>query len=143
MRFLIALDGSAGAHKAFIRAVSLYKDTDTIVAVVVMDMMHFVMSNQKSDMTLISNMKEEMLKNGQELIKKYEDLAKNDYCIENFEGICVEGNPRDVIVKTVEDKSIDILCLGRVGLLNTENITMGSTSNYCIRNCKCDVLVCR
>ncbi|KAK5575695.1 hypothetical protein RB653_006828 [Dictyostelium firmibasis] len=143
MKFLIAIDGSSNSHKAFLKAMNLYKETDTIVLLVVVDLVHYMMSTPNFDMTLISDIKLQMFENGDSLLKKYEDLARNEYLINNVEALRVEGTPKDIIVKVVEDKSIDILCLGRVGLLNNDHITMGSTSNYCIRNCTCDILVCR
>ncbi|KAN0042914.1 hypothetical protein ACTA71_010546 [Dictyostelium dimigraforme] len=152
MKFLIAIDGSANSHKAFLKAMNLYKDSDVIVLLVVVDLVHYMMSNTNFDMTLISDIKQEMFDNGDALLNKYEDLARTEYLISDVEALRIEGTPKDIIVKVVEDKSIDILCLGRVGLINNDqftnnfsskSITMGSTSNYCIRNCACDILVCR
>ncbi|KAF2074079.1 hypothetical protein CYY_004608 [Polysphondylium violaceum] len=144
VKFCVCMDGSEKAHAAFLRAISLCKPEDTIITLVVVDFVHYMMSNPKAnELTSFTNMKQEMLENGDKLIKTYEDLAKDEYNIINYSSIKLEGNPRDMIMKVVDEQRIDVLLLGVVGLMNGENISMGSTSNFCIRNCHCDVLLCK
>ncbi|KYR00500.1 hypothetical protein DLAC_02508 [Tieghemostelium lacteum] len=130
--FCVCLDGSEKAHKAFLRAVSLYKDGDTLLMLVVVDLVHYMMSNPKaSELLSITNIKEEMIENGKSLIEKYENLSK-EYFITKYESIHAEGTPKEVIVETVQKKYVDVLLLGTVGLLNKELISMGSTAQYCV-----------
>ncbi|GAM28648.1 hypothetical protein SAMD00019534_118240 [Acytostelium subglobosum LB1] len=144
MKFCVAIDGSDHAHNAFLKAANLCKPGDHVYGLIVIDLVHFMMAAPKlaEEMSTISNMKSEMMNNGKQLAKRYEDLA-SELNLPSYETLLIEGNPRDVIVTTVHEKKVDILAIGLVGLINNPNISMGSTSTYCIRNCKCDVLLCK
>ncbi|EFA77830.1 hypothetical protein PPL_09328 [Heterostelium album PN500] len=142
MKYLIAIDGSDHAHNAFMKAVALYKPGDEIYTLIAIDLVHFMMAAPKlaEETTTLADMKEKMLANGNKLSGQYAELA-DEHNIAKYKTLLLEGNPRELIVKEVAERKIDILIIGQVGLINNPNISMGSTSTYCIRNCQCDVLL--
>src|SRR5687767_7156328 len=49
----------------------------------------------------------------------------------------------DMICHAAEQKGADFLVLGRRGLGRFERMMIGSTSNYCLENAKCNVLIAK
>jgi len=144
MKYLVAVDGSAAADAAFKKAVSLSKADDEVITLCVTDLTHYILSQPLSVQSDIGfdNMRDHMTTQGNEVITKYKGLAPENTSV--FYTFRIEnGNPREVILQIVLEQKVDILIVGQVGLTSTRSTSLGSTSEYCIRNCPCDVLICK
>jgi len=144
MKFLVAVDGSPAADSAFNKAVSLAKAEDEVITLCVTDLTHYILSQPLSIQSDagFDNMRDHMTAQGNAVITKYRSLVpENNSVVFTFR--IENGNPREVILQIVYDLHVDILIVGQVGLTSTKSTSLGSTSEYCIRNCPCDVLICK
>eukprot|EP01103_Thecamoeba_quadrilineata_P005996 TRINITY_DN15739_c0_g1_i1.p1 TRINITY_DN15739_c0_g1~~TRINITY_DN15739_c0_g1_i1.p1 ORF type:complete len:147 (+),score=23.67 TRINITY_DN15739_c0_g1_i1:23-442(+) len=137
MRFLIAVDRSESAKRAFKRAVSLYKEGDHIDILTITDLVHFYITSGSS--LAFDELKTQMKNNAEALLKEYNEEAQKAGI--QYTTHSVEGSARDVICEQVRDLKIDIVLLGQVGLTVTKSVSIGSTSDFVLRNAECDVLV--
>jgi len=145
MKFLVAVDGSKAADSAFKKARELAKSSDEVIVLFVSDKTHYLLSQPLSLLTAEGFPTDENVNNQANIvIDKYRTLVSNDEISGiNFNFKIQKGDPKEVIQNLVEEESVDILLLGQVGLTSGKNAMLGSTSEYCMRNCKCDVLVCK
>eukprot|EP01112_Ceratiomyxa_fruticulosa_P008802 TRINITY_DN2280_c0_g1_i1.p1 TRINITY_DN2280_c0_g1~~TRINITY_DN2280_c0_g1_i1.p1 ORF type:complete len:125 (+),score=18.28 TRINITY_DN2280_c0_g1_i1:184-558(+) len=124
MRYMVCLDGSEQAKKAFDFATRLIQKEDMMYLVTILRTGIY-----KDD--------------AQMMIMKYEQS-----CMEMgipYEAIIVEGNldPRDAIINMVEKYMIDTLVVGTRGMSTIKKMFLGSVSSYCVTNAPCDVLVAK
>jgi len=56
-------------------------------------------------------------------------------------GVFVESDGKEGIVTTVEEEKVDVLIIGSRGLGMIKRSFLGSTSDYCVHNCNCPVIV--
>jgi len=146
VNYMVALDGSSNAKSAFYAAISiLNKDLDgLLLALAIPDMrnyMNFSMGYEMDTVTpfLAAQKKEKEV--GQELLRKYGLLAKNAG-VKNLSLIMGESNHvGDLLCRIVEEKSIDVLVVGRRGMGTLKRLLVGSTSEYCVENAPCTVMV--
>jgi len=136
-RYLVAIDRSESAKRAFARAVSLYKPGDHIDILTVTDLVHFYITSGSS--VAFEELKNKMKENAQNLLKEYETDAKSKGL--DFSLHSIEGSARDAIVEQISILKTDIVLLGQVGLTVTKSVSIGSTSDFVIRNASCDVLI--
>lgn len=136
---LVAVDGSKQAEEAFERAVEIAKSRNAklFLAHVVNS---FVLGNYDY---YSADLLDHSMKRGNALLDELEARAQAQG-LDNIEKIVRQGNPKVVIAtELVKDNEIDLLILGATGLNAFEKFMVGSTSEYVIRNAKCDVLIVR
>jgi len=143
MKYLVAVDGSHAADAAFNKAVNLAKAEDEVIVLCVTDLTHYILSQPLSVQSDagFDNMRDRMAIQGNGVIAKYKGLAPENTSV-SYSFRLENGNPREVILQIVFDQHVDILVIGQVGL-TSRSTSLGSTSEYCIRNCPCDVLICK
>ena len=56
-------------------------------------------------------------------------------------GLMLRGDPRDEIVKKIEQVKADSIIVGSRGMGSIKRFFIGSVSDYCVHNCKCTVIV--
>jgi len=137
MIFLVAVDGSVSADRAFKRALTLMKPDDEIIVLTITDVVHFFMNNSLSHGTM-DDIKKQMHQKAKEVLNTYEAL-----CVQHklkFKVEIAEGNPKEVICAKTEEHGVNITLIGQVGLFQ-KSVSIGSTSDYVIRNSKSDVLL--
>jgi len=144
-RFLVAVDGSFASDLAFNKALSLARAGDEVITLCVVDFTHYVLSQPLSVETEqgFGAMKEKMLEERSDIINKYKKLVPDDNPQIKYTFLLENGNPRETILQVSIEKQADILVLGQVGLTSSKSVLLGSTSEYCLRNCPCDVLICK
>eukprot|EP01104_Vermistella_antarctica_P009922 TRINITY_DN260_c1_g1_i1.p2 TRINITY_DN260_c1_g1~~TRINITY_DN260_c1_g1_i1.p2 ORF type:complete len:141 (+),score=29.26 TRINITY_DN260_c1_g1_i1:51-425(+) len=122
-KFMVALDSSEHAHKAFEIACRI--------------------SRGKNDtLYLIAVAKKGARAEAEEIVAKYEALAKE--ANKTAETEIVEGkDPREAICETVDAQKIEVLIVGTRGLGTLKRMFLGSVSNYCVQHAHCDVIVAK
>eukprot|EP01111_Echinosteliopsis_oligospora_P012441 TRINITY_DN424_c0_g1_i1.p1 TRINITY_DN424_c0_g1~~TRINITY_DN424_c0_g1_i1.p1 ORF type:complete len:125 (-),score=26.46 TRINITY_DN424_c0_g1_i1:97-471(-) len=124
MRYMVCVDGSKHAHKAFELAYSLHHLGDDFIYLL-------TVAGEKS--------KEESIK----IILDYERECKDRGV--KYEAILVEGkaDARDAILHMSQKYHADMLVVGTRGLSSIRKMVIGSVSSYCVANSTCDVLVAK
>lgn len=56
-------------------------------------------------------------------------------------GMVEKGNPKQVIVDYAQKNSIDLIIIGRSGMNSLNQLVIGSTTAYIVRNANIQVLV--
>jgi len=137
MIFLVAVDGSTSADRAFNRALTLMKPDDEIIVLTITDVVHYFMNNQLTHGTM-EEIKQKMHQKAKEVLSTYEKLCAQHNL--KFKVEIAEGNPKEVICTKVDQYGVNITLIGQVGLFQ-KSVSIGSTSDYVIRNSKSDVLL--
>jgi len=144
-RFLVAVDGSPASDNAFNKAISLAKVGDEVITLCVVDFTQYILAQPLSVETEqgFGFMKEKMLAERGDIIEKYKKLVPDDNPQIKYTFMLENGNPREVILQVTIEKQVDTLVVGQLGLSSSKSAILGSTSEYCLRNCPCDVLICK
>eukprot|EP01111_Echinosteliopsis_oligospora_P008654 TRINITY_DN2453_c0_g1_i1.p1 TRINITY_DN2453_c0_g1~~TRINITY_DN2453_c0_g1_i1.p1 ORF type:complete len:155 (+),score=48.18 TRINITY_DN2453_c0_g1_i1:43-507(+) len=145
-RILVAVDGSPAADAAVEKAVALAKSRDQLTVLCVVDFTHYILAQPLAVETNVNftDLKARMIEQGNTVIEKYKKIKPDSALSEvDYQFELLQGNPREVIVQQTIDKKIDTLVIGQVGLASTKSTSVGSTAEYCLRNCPCDVLICK
>jgi len=136
MKFMVALDGSDNANMAFEAACELLKPGDLLYLISVAEFAVYY-NTYVSQTALQLNLQAE--KRARRILIKYCQL-----CIQRgIKHFCIlgQGETRDIICEQVEQRGIDTLVIGRKGLSTFERIIVGSVSEHCVKNAKCNVFV--
>eukprot|EP01099_Mayorella_cantabrigiensis_P000870 TRINITY_DN1369_c0_g1_i1.p1 TRINITY_DN1369_c0_g1~~TRINITY_DN1369_c0_g1_i1.p1 ORF type:complete len:125 (-),score=41.61 TRINITY_DN1369_c0_g1_i1:49-423(-) len=123
VKYMIALDGSEGAQKAFEVALRLVKEGDSL--------------------TLVSVPKNASQSQAAETsLQKFRDIC-NEKSIQ-FEAVTDQfGDPRTVLCSLAESRQIDTLIVGTRGLSALKRLILGSVSSYVVEHATCDVVVAK
>merc|ERR1711916_54173 len=122
MKYMIAVDGSAQAHKTLEIIQKIGKDNDEVVVTIVTKPKNKEKANEIMKKTL------EEINAGEKKFKTVDNL--------------VEGkDARPAIVEECKKHNVDILVMGRRGLSAIESLFVGSVSQYCLYQAHCDVML--
>jgi len=138
-RILVAIDGSEGADRAFLKSVAVAKrnNADLVIAHVV-DTRAF-QPYESFDSTITNNARSE----AQNTLDECERYAKNNG-LTNVKTVLEFGSPKVVLAKELpERENIDLIMLGATGLSAVERFFIGSVSENVIRHAVCDVVIVR
>jgi len=144
-KFLVCVDGSKASDAAAQKAKELAKPGDEVIILCVVDFTHYILSQPlsvESDVGF-AELKQRMVAQGEDVTNKYKKLAESNSPDVSYKFELLQGNPREVILQYTLDNKIDTLVIGQVGLTSSKRTALGSTSDYCLRNCSCDVLICK
>jgi len=137
MKLLVALDGSEAADRAFQRALQLMKPGDHLVLLTITDLVHFFITS--GSVGSVEQLKKGMKERAGALLKQYAEKATSQSV--EYSTVEAEGNVREVICDQIVSLGVNIILIGQVGLSVSKSISIGSTSDYVIRNATCDVLL--
>jgi nucleotide-binding universal stress UspA family protein len=147
-RILIAIDGSKNSEKAGKAGVELAKlSGGKVIILYVADVGKYIspaglispfggVSPDAID-TVLAGIREV----GERATLQMSEVAKASG-VPN-ERLIVEGNPPTEILKTAEDKQIDVIVIGSIGKTGLEKFLMGSVAEKVVHNSKLPVLVVR
>jgi nucleotide-binding universal stress UspA family protein len=86
-------------------------------------------------------MKEILQKQGDEAIKRIEEMAKTAGVSAASE--IIEGYPADIIIRVAEKENMNLIVVGYIGASGLERFLLGSVADKVVRNSKVSVLVVR
>ena len=142
MKYLIAVDSSDNSRYAFSQAKKRFftpKDhvyiltvTESPTAYPFEDLLNFSSESYTEMNRKIEQMYAELLKKyGRKLTK----ASVPHTCL------LARGTIKDVICRQAQDLCVDVVIMGRRGLGKLERTFIGSTSQYCVHNLNCSVMV--
>ncbi|MDD4161033.1 MAG: universal stress protein [Methanothrix sp.] len=135
-KILVATDGSEHGYRAAKVALELGKIAGgKVTAIYVADTNKT--SHLPDDMLLFS-IRELLLKEGKEALKKVETLAEEMGVA--FDSVIAEGNPGSEIISHAQSAGMDIIILGAVGRTGLDKFLLGSVAEKVVRNSKIPVL---
>jgi len=142
VKILVCVDGSKGGDAAAQRAIDLAKEDDTIIFAAVSDVGHYVLTHNL-DALKGGNTEEKAKEHTEQVLAQYKSWKQTT--TKSYEFVILVGNPAEKIVEYTNNNSngIDLLFIGQVGLTSTGQTQLSSTSYHCIRECRCDVVVCK
>lgn len=138
-KIVIATDGSENSVNAVKHAIEVARISEaSLSAVYVLDTGAF--ASIPVDMAM-GNMYEILKKEGDDAVKKVEDLAQAvGIEIESFN---VEGHPAEEIIKISENVSADLIVMGTLGKSGLDRFLLGSVAEKVSRNSNMPVMVVR
>lgn len=139
-RVLLAMDGSKSS-KLVLKRLKSWNLPETVsfhvlsvVPPLLTDIAHTVFPKRR-----IRSLTAPLQDRAQHIAKQYREwLLKEGY---EVSAEVREGNPRDVIVDTLQQKKMDLVVLGSKGLAGMERFQMGSVSEWVAAYAPCSVLV--
>jgi len=145
-KILVAIDGSTHSEKAAaagIEMARLYGGAITILYVVDISKEYAPMGDLvlKAVEDPFAAMKEILQKQGDEAIKRIEEMAKTAGVSAARE--IIEGYPADTIIQIAENENMNLIVVGYIGASGLERFLMGSVADKVVRNSKVPVLVVR
>eukprot|EP01102_Stenamoeba_stenopodia_P009410 TRINITY_DN2770_c0_g1_i1.p1 TRINITY_DN2770_c0_g1~~TRINITY_DN2770_c0_g1_i1.p1 ORF type:complete len:199 (+),score=46.86 TRINITY_DN2770_c0_g1_i1:41-637(+) len=141
-KWLVAVDGSEAGERAFQAIVNLGKAGDEVLILTVTDLVYYMLIDPTASASgTFDDLRKKMNDRAEGLLSKYEATIKEKLPEAKYQTLLLQGNPREVIIQTVADHKVDILVIGQVGLSVGKSVSVGSTSDFCIRNAHCNVLL--
>eukprot|EP00741_Cyanophora_paradoxa_P013433 tig00020685_g12971.t1 len=141
MRYLVAVDGSEGADKAFRMTLGAWmKPGDELLLATCSEVV-----DHPGLKAYYMHIEEELNKKTREhsagILQKYSALAQQA----GVAAKCVElvGSAREKLIAAADDAKVDVLVVGRRGLNESERLLMGSTSEHVLKSAGCTVIVVR
>ena len=90
---------------------------------------------------LRSDLKNMLMDEGKQALEDVSDLLNESPNEINSTFVVEEGSPATTILKTVEDKDIDLVVMGTSGKHGLDKLLLGSVAEKVVRNAKCAVTV--
>ncbi len=142
-KILVPTDGSKQAEVAGEYAISTAGIGDEIIVLYVIDTNYLnALPQQDLRNQLEENMRDEGKIAAEKFKKKIEDAKCEGHCknVDLITKIKI-GNPADVILKTINEESIDQVIMGKSGKHGIEKFFIGSTTDKVVRGAKVPVNV--
>jgi len=139
---MVAIDGSDAGNSAFYTAlelVSLAKH-DHLYLICIVGAVRRVNYVSHIPTHILQDAKENRKRGYRSLMRTYGRICE-DRGINYTSIIAISNNVGEMICQAVEKKHIDFLVLGRRGMGKIKRWFLGSTSQYCMENAKCNVVV--
>ncbi len=143
-KILVPTDGSKEAEDAgeFAIANSDISGAD-IVVLYVIDTSYLDALPQQD---LRENIREQLKKEGEEAVNKFRQQMEDEQCEGhcknvNLTTLLKEGEPADVILKTIDDEDIDQVIMGKSGKHGIDKLVLGSTTDRVVRKSKVPISV--
>lgn len=144
-KILLPTDGSEYAEKAGEQAIWIANAG--LADLVVLSVVDAGYLDALSEQDLKAKLDNSLQKEGKEAVEKFSAQLMDSKC----QGTCQqnvnlkteikEGNPADVILKTIEEDEIDLVVMGSSGKHALERFVYGSVTDKVVRSAKCPVLV--
>lgn len=144
-KILLPTDGSEYAEKAGEQAIWLANAG--LADLVVLSVVDAGYLDALTEQDLQEKLETSLKKEGQEAVDNFSARLMDSKC----QGVCQqnvnlkteikEGNPADVILKTIEEDDIDLVVMGSSGKHALTRFVYGSVTDKVVRFAKCPVLV--
>ena len=143
-KILVPTDGSEQAERAGEYAISTADITGAdIILLYVIDTSYLKSIHQHD---LRNQLKEELREEGERAVKGFDEKIEEQQCQGKCKTVKInpmikEGNPADVILKTIAEKGVDQVIMGKSGKHGLEKFILGSTAEKVVRSAKIPVRV--
>ena len=137
-KILLPTDGSKPAYEAAKHAIWAANSCDADM--VVLNVVESKFPERISE-DLRSDLKNMLMDEGKQALEDVSDLLNESPNEINSTFVVEEGSPATTILKTVEDKDIDLVVMGTSGKHGLDKLLLGSVAEKVVRNAKCAVTV--
>lgn len=144
-KILLPTDGSEHSAKAGEHAISIANAG--LADLVVLSVVDAGYLDALTEQDLKDKLDKSLRKEGKEAVESFTAQLMESKC----QGVCQqnvnlkteikEGNPADVILKTIEEDDIDLVVIGSSGKHALTKFVYGSVTDKVVRSAKCPVLV--
>lgn len=139
-KIMVALDNSDYANKVMAQAIELAKLYKTgLQGIAVIDDSYFGVIEDCCDNPYGLQTRDYWKVTFQDVLKKCSDLADKGEVDFLYE--IVHGNPGETIIKTAEQKGIEIIVLGHLGKTAAQGFMLGSVAQRVAAYAKCSVFI--
>merc|ERR1711934_479724 len=140
MKWMVAVDSSEYARKAFDRALQLMNpDTDELFVISVAEDHRAIVMGPYADYGLHLQLEQKIEDQTRTLLRSYAAKCR----ARNLKFACLlgRGAPGEAICNEAAARNVDAIVVGRHGADWMERLVLGSTSNYLVHNAKCSIMV--
>ena len=137
-KILLPTDGSRPAYKAAKHAIWAASSCDADM--IVLNVVESKFPDRISE-DLRSDLKNMLMDEGKQALEDVSDLLNESPTEINSTFVVEEGSPATTILKTIEDKDIDLVVMGTSGKHGLDKLLLGSVAEKVVRNAKCAVTV--
>lgn len=143
-KILLPTDGSENAIKAGEYAISLADMSGAEITILnVVDTSYL---NAIPQPEVRESVDEELRNDMNNAVKKFKETIEENQCNGtckniNFKVILKEGNPSDIILKTIDEENIDQVVMGKSGKQGLEKFLLGRTTDKVVKESKVPVNV--
>mmetsp|Transcript_12553 Transcript_12553/g.20467 ORF Transcript_12553/g.20467 Transcript_12553/m.20467 type:complete len:153 (+) Transcript_12553:226-684(+) len=147
-RFIVALDGSAGAEKALETVLALMdKKHDLLVLASVTTIANRLRGiNEDEPMPYVDMLEVKAIQKARlvtlAMLEKYTKICKQRE-VSNMEVVEALGDARHELCEIVKRVNPDVFAVGSRGMGDLKRLLVGSVSDHLVHNCHCPVLVVR
>ena len=142
LKILLPTDGSDYAYKAGEYAINAIEGANIIILYVIST----EQLNKLHHRELRVALKKELEEEGERVVNKFRKRIEDNLCQGHcekvtFTSLIKEGNPAEVITKTIEEEDIDHVIMGKSGKKGMDKLYLGSTTEKVIRKANIPVTV--
>jgi nucleotide-binding universal stress UspA family protein len=143
-KILLPTDGSENAVKAGEYAISLADMSGA--EIIVLNVIDTSYLNAIPQAEVRESVVEELKVDMKNAVKRFEETIEENQCHGtckniNFKVLLKEGNPAEVILKTIDDEKIDQVVMGKSGKQGLEKFLIGRTTDKIVKKSKVPVNV--
>eukprot|EP00300_Choanocystis_sp_HF-7_P004546 c13525_g1_i2.p1 GENE.c13525_g1_i2~~c13525_g1_i2.p1 ORF type:complete len:149 (+),score=24.80 c13525_g1_i2:171-617(+) len=146
MIFMVLVDGSEQASKAFEKAIGTVKEGDTLLICHACQYPEIAASIPIVGMPVIDPQmldlhKQAIQDNAKQLVTFYLEQAQERGVRDCHSFVLAEGRPKEQSITFAIEKKVDTIFVGTRGLGAIQRFFLGSFSNYIVHHAPCDVLL--
>jgi nucleotide-binding universal stress UspA family protein len=143
-KILLPTDGSENAIKAGEYAISLADISGA--EIIILNVIDTSYLNAIPQPEVRESVDEELRNDMENAVKRFEETIEENQCNGtckniSFKVLLKEGNPSDIILKTIDDEGIDQVVMGKSGKQGLEKFLLGRTTDKVIKESKVPVNV--
>jgi len=143
-KILLPTDGSENAIKAGEYAISLADISGA--EIIILNVIDTSYLNAIPQPEVRESVDEELRNDMENAVKRFEETIEENQCNGtckniSFKVLLKEGNPSDIILKTIDDEGIDQVVMGKSGKKGLEKFLLGRTTDKVIKESKVPVNV--
>ena len=137
-KILLPTDGSKHAEKAAEHAIWIASQSGA--EIIVLDVIETSSLVGLPAEDLIVRIKEMLKEEAKRSLERISEMIKEDEPEIKITLTSKEGSPADVVLKTIEEKDIDLVVMGTSGKHGLDRFLLGSVTEKVVRSAKCPVL---
>jgi len=142
MKYLVALDGSKDAERAFDVVLCKATEQDHVFLLMVAEEVYVSAVGGASayiDYSYIVRANQQIEEETKALLRSYGRRLTARKIPHTL--LMGKGDPKEVLVREADAREVEMLVIGRRGLGRFKRFFLGSVSQYCVENAKCSVWV--
>jgi nucleotide-binding universal stress UspA family protein len=138
-KILLATDGSDDANKAAKHAIWIANSSNA--ELIVLHVLETSKLPEIEQLTTESAVRDLLTKEAKRVFSTVSNIVKSSDCKIKVNYKRESGNPADMIIKTAEEETIDMVVMGTAGRHGLSRFWLGSVAENVVRYAPCPVLV--